>query len=439
MSAVAETTLPDGERKFTKCENTLSVGHKLLKLKKAIQFFQGKAELIEPNVAPLIVGEPEVRPIVVPPVDEAQPAAVRAEQMTDRREAKKDHEERIAKKQKVCVLFKTYSDNSFRDLVETKPLVKTAFNNGDIATVMALWKEWFLNGTIAAAAGIHTAKEVDEAAKAFNKMIQHRNESVLEYQTRFKELKKIATTIGQQTYTELALALKIITGLRPSKYKDKQDEMLEEEDRQGKLVRGGFAREYLRGHPQNEDKAWALALDWERDLPTKKDISHKRTSSENSDTDDNEECSREESQDDNSDSEETSSEDSESDTAETSSVEANSEDKSKNQGVGTRERINHVESTLSTVFKARSESDNTKSVYDPDISLQVRKGVADALDKIFPRIEQLVSKHMLTSKSVGKLTKDEKKQIDTIIGSDKRKALYSAGYIMSKAEDKCDK
>ena len=151
---------------------------------------------------------------MAPEVDDAQPVAVRAEQMKDRREAKK---------QNVCVLFKTYSDNSFRDLVKTKPLVKTAFNNGDIATVMALWKEWFLNGTIAAAAGIYTAKEVDEAAKAFNKMIQHRNESVLEYQTRFKELKKIATTIGQQTYTELALALNIIKGPRHSNYKAKQD------------------------------------------------------------------------------------------------------------------------------------------------------------------------------------------------------------------------
>jgi len=466
MSLAADTTSSDGERKFTKCDNTLSVGHKLLKLKKAIQFFQGKAELIDPKVAPIITGEDEVSPIVVPQVDDAQPAVVRAEQMEGRREAEKKLEDRIAKKLDVCVLFKTYSDSSFRDLVETKPLVKRAFNTGDIPVVVELWKEWFLNGTIAAAAGIYTAKEVDEAAKAFNKMSQHRNESVLEYQTRFKELKKIATTIGQQTYTELALALKIIMGLRHTNYKAKQDKMLKEEDRQGKLAKEGIARENLRGHPQSEEKAWALALDWERDLPAEKDIFHKRTrnqrtdsdseeydsdnsrdqnsdndeaSSENSDTDDNEEYSAEESQDDNSDSEETSSEDSESDTEETSSVEAKSEDKSKNQGVGTRERLNHVESTLSTVLKARSESDNTESLYDPDISLQVRKGVANALDKIFPRIEQLVSRHTLISKSVGKLTKDEKKQIDTIIGRDKRKALYSAGYIMSKAEDECDK
>ena len=271
MSSAADTTSSDGERKFTKCENTLSVGLKLLKLQKALDFFQGKAELIEPNIAPIIEGDDEIRPIVVPEVDENQPAAVRAEQMKDRREAEKDQKERIKKKQDVCVLFKTHSDNSFRDLVKTKPLVKAAFNNGDIPVVIALWKEWFLNGPVAAAAGTHSAKEVAEAAASFNGMFQHKNESVLEYQTRFNELKKIATTIGEQTYTELALALKIITGLKNSSYKTQREQMLAEENRQGKLVKQGKPREDLRGHPQSEEKAWELALDWERDLPPKKE------------------------------------------------------------------------------------------------------------------------------------------------------------------------
>ena len=272
MSAAAETTLPDGERKFSKCENTLTVGNKLLKLKKAIRFFQGKAELIEPKVAPLIVGEPEVRPIEVPEVDDAQPAAVRAEQMKDKREAEKKLEDRIAKKLDVCVLFKTYSDDSFRDLVETKPLVKTAFNNGDIPVVVELWKEWYNNGPVVAAEGVvNTAKEVAEAAAAFNNMHQLQSESVLEYQTRFNELKRIATTIGKETYTELFLALKIIKGLKNSCYNTQREKMLAEEDRQGKLVKEGMARENLRGHPQSEEKAWAKALDWERDLPPKKE------------------------------------------------------------------------------------------------------------------------------------------------------------------------
>ena len=271
MSLAADTTSSDGERKFTKCENTLSVGLKLLKLQKALDFFQGKAEIIEPNIATIIEGDDEIRPIVVPEVDENQPAAVRAEQMKDRREAEKKLEERIAKKQDVCVLFKTHSDNSFRDLVKTKPLVKVAFNNGDIPVVIALWKEWFLNGPVAAAAGTHSAKEVAEAAASFNGMFQHKNESVLEYQTRFNELKKIATTIGEQTYTALALALKIITGLKNSSYKAQREQMLAEEDRQGRLVKQGKPREDLRGHPQSEAKAWELALDWERDLPPKKE------------------------------------------------------------------------------------------------------------------------------------------------------------------------
>jgi hypothetical protein len=47
--------------------------------------------------------------------------------------------------------------------------------------------------------------------------------------------------------------------------------MLAEEDRQGKLVKEGIARENLRGHPQSEEKAWARALDWERDLPPRKE------------------------------------------------------------------------------------------------------------------------------------------------------------------------
>jgi hypothetical protein len=255
MSSAADTTSSDGERKFTKCDNTLSVGLKLLKLQKALDFFQGKAELIEANVAPIIEGDDEVRPIVVPEVDQDQPATIRVELMKRQHEAEKELKERIKKKQDVCVLFKTYSDNSFRDLVKTKPLVKAAFNNGDIPVVMELWKEWFLNGPIAAAAGTHTAKEVAEAAASFNGMFQHKNESVLEYQTRFNELKKIATTIGQQTYTELALALKIITGLKNSSYTSQKEQMTKEEDFQGKLVKEGIARENLRGHPQTEAKA----------------------------------------------------------------------------------------------------------------------------------------------------------------------------------------
>ena len=271
MSSAADTTLPDGERKFSKCENTLTVGNKLLKLKKAIRFFLNKAEKIDPNIAPLIEGEPEVRPVVVPEVDEALPAAVRAEQMKDRREAKQKLEDRIAKKMDVCVLFKTYSDDSFRDLVETKPLVKTAFNNGDIPVVVELWKEWYNNGPVVAAEGtVNTAKEVAEAAAAFDNMHQFQSESVLEYQARFNELKKVATTIGKQTYTELFLALKIITGLKNSCYSTQRAQMLEEEERQGELVKEGMARENLRGHPQSQEKAWAKALSWERNLPPKK-------------------------------------------------------------------------------------------------------------------------------------------------------------------------
>ena len=272
MSSAADTTLPDGERKFSKCENTLTVGNKLLKLKKAIRFFLNKAEKIDPNIAPLIEGEPEVRPVVVPEVDEALPAAVRAEQMKDRREAKQKLEDRIAKKMDICVLFKTYSDDSFRDLVETKPLVKTAFNNGEIPVVVELWKEWYNNGPVVAAEGtVNTAKEVAEAAEAFNKMHQFQSESVLEYQARFNELKKVATTIGKQTYTELFLALKIIEGLENSCYSAQREQMLKEEDRQGELVKEGMARENLRGHPQSEEKAWAKALNWEKNLPPKKE------------------------------------------------------------------------------------------------------------------------------------------------------------------------
>ena len=74
-------------------------------------------------------------------------------------------------------------------------------------------------------------------------MFQHKNESVLKYQTRFNELKKIATTIGEQTYTALALALKIITGLKKSSYKTQREQMLAEEDRQDKLIKQGKPRE----------------------------------------------------------------------------------------------------------------------------------------------------------------------------------------------------
>ena len=114
------------------------------------------------------------------------------------------------------------------------------------------------------------------------------------------------------------------------------------------------------------------------------------------------------SQDGNSESKETSSEDSKSDTEESSSVEPNSEDESKNQGVKTRERLDHVESRLLTVLKSRSESDNTESVYDPDSPPHMHEAIANAFDKILPRLKQYVSKQMLTSKSVDKLTKDER-------------------------------
>ena len=101
-------------------------------------------------------------------------------------------------------------------------------------------------------------------------MYQYKSESVLEYQTRFNELKKIATTIGKETYTELFLALKIIKGLKNSSYKTQREQMLAEEDRQGKLVKQGKAREDLRENPQTQAMSWVIALDWERDLPSKK-------------------------------------------------------------------------------------------------------------------------------------------------------------------------
>ena len=108
-------------------------------------------------------------------------------------------------------------------------------------------------------AGTRSVKEIAEAAASFNGMFQHKNESVLEYQTRFNELKKIATIIREQTYTELALALalalKIITGLKNSSYKNQKEQMLAEEDRQGKLLKQGKPREDLRGHSQSEEKA----------------------------------------------------------------------------------------------------------------------------------------------------------------------------------------
>ena len=126
---------------------------KFLKIQEALNFFQGKAKLIEPNIAPIIEGDNEVRPIVVPQVDDTQPTAVRAEQMRVKRDIEKDLNERIAKKLEVCILFKTYSDNSFRNLVKTKPLVEAAFNDGNIPVVMELWKEWFNNVPVAAAAG----------------------------------------------------------------------------------------------------------------------------------------------------------------------------------------------------------------------------------------------------------------------------------------------
>jgi hypothetical protein len=372
MSLAAGTTLPDGKRRFSKCENKLSIGMKLLKIKEALDFFQGKAELIDPKVAPIIEGDNEVVPIVLPQVDEGGPAAVRVQQMKERSDAEKELKNRKDKKLEVCVLFKTYSDDSFRDLVKTKPLVKTAFNNGNIPVVMELWKEWFNNGPVAAEAGTYSAKEIAEAAASFDEMSQLRSESVLQYQIRFKQLHQIATTIGQRTFTELFLALKVIKGLKNSSYKTQREQMLAEEDRQGKLVKLGKAREELRGHPQTQDKAWELALVWERDLPAEKDISHKRTrhqrtdsdseeydsdssrdrnsdndeaSSEHSNTDENEDSSSVESQDDNSDSEETSSEYSESGTEETRSAEPNSDDESNNQGVETQERLNHVNSS----------------------------------------------------------------------------------------------
>jgi hypothetical protein len=96
-------------------------------------------------------------------------------------------------------------------------------------------------------------------------------------------------------------------GLRYSNYKANQDKILKEEDRQGKLTKRGIAREHLRGHPQTQDKAWELAIDWERDLPAEKDISHQRTRHQRTDSD-SEEYDSDNSRDRNSDNDEASSE-----------------------------------------------------------------------------------------------------------------------------------
>jgi len=127
-------------------------------------------------LAPIIEGDNEVDLIVVPQFHDAQPAVVRAQLMKAKLRAETNLTERKAKKKEVCVLFKAYSDNSFRDLVKTKPLVKTAFNESDIPVVIALWHELFNNGPVVAAAGaVNTAKEIAEAVSSFDDMYQSWN------------------------------------------------------------------------------------------------------------------------------------------------------------------------------------------------------------------------------------------------------------------------
>ena len=258
-------------------------------LQKILREIRTLTEEFCPEISPMIAGEDEVAPIVIPPVVALNaPTEIKVENIKARDRAQEKLDARDAFKRKCCTRFAKISDDNFRIWCDVDPANRSSkFKLGDIRESVRLFSTWYLEKVTSEEA---TEEEKTQAKDAYEHLFQKKSESIDEFKIKYDLTKKMYTKTTGAEVAATTSALNILKGLNKGLYQAQKDKVKADEVDQAARKKMGAARLELCGNPQTEEEIWARGREWEKVIlaeaakskhkPGKKRNDHKEEKSE---------------------------------------------------------------------------------------------------------------------------------------------------------------
>ena len=165
MSSAASSNKPAGEKVKTiqQCDNSMPPSDKQIRMDEILLEFYGEINSkVSSYIGGIVVGDPELEPVVVPVIDPAEAAVVRAEQIKIQGQQQAKLDTRREKKREACALISARSDTKFSVWMRAKPDRKQKSVDADLEGFTKCWKEWFLNKPLNT---INTPEEIEPAER----------------------------------------------------------------------------------------------------------------------------------------------------------------------------------------------------------------------------------------------------------------------------------
>ena len=117
--------------------------------------------------------------------------------------------------------------------MSVEPLLRRdCYEEGDLIATVEKWKTWFCEH-VSRDAQTSTYEQREKAKERFERIVQKKGSTILEYKEYFDQVKATAIALAGVVITERDSAMKILKGLRRELYQEKVNKRLAEEGEEG--------------------------------------------------------------------------------------------------------------------------------------------------------------------------------------------------------------